>query len=229
MALWWRTVRSVGHVKIVHVDLSADPTREACALNWLDQEERNRHQQMQTNEGKRQFSLCRSALRASLVKILDCRNEDLRFSDSRKSKPVAFVCGKLVNQEFNVSHSYEHALLALSEKGRVGIDVEERVVRYDIGGEITKAFSPIERKALTNSLGENKIQMFFRLWTVKESLIKAIGEGFRLDTSSFTIPERLIHGARRANFHFPETPDQEWQIENLENEQFAAALTYEIE
>ena len=151
----------------------------------------------------------------------------MRFSDSREAKPFAIVCGEPVHQEFNVSHSYRHALLALSEKGKVGIDVEQRVVRYDIDGEVTRVFSPIEPKTLTNTLGENRVQMFFRLWTIKESLIKAIGEGFRFDTSSFTIPEALIDGAHRANFRFPHMLDQEWQIENLENEQFAAALTHE--
>ena len=226
MEPWWSPFRTIGHVRIIRVDLSAHPAREARALTWLDMDERQRHQRIQPEEGKRQFALCRSALRASLVETLHCKNDDLSFSDSRESKPVAIVCGKLVKHDFNVSHSFSHGLIALSEVGRVGIDVEERVVRYDIGGEITKAFSPTERLALKNTLGENNVGMFFRLWTIKESLIKAIGEGFRLDTSSFTIPEQLIHGARRANFRFPHLPDQEWQIENLENEQFAAALTH---
>lgn len=229
MEIWWRPFRTVGHVRIVHVDLSADPAREACALTWLDKDERQRHQRIQPKEGKRQFALCRSALRASLIEILHCNNDDLRFTDSRESKPVAIVRDKIVQHNFNVSHSYRHGMIALSEKGRVGIDVEERVVRYDIGGEITKAFSPTERMALRNTQGDNNVQMFFRLWTIKESLIKAIGEGFRLDTSSFTIPEKLLYGAHRANFRFPHLPDQEWQIENLENEQFAAALTHELD
>lgn len=196
-------------------------------MTWLDMAETQRHQRIQSIDGKRQFALCRSALRASLIKKLDCKNDDLRFSDSRESKPFAIVCGERVNQEFNVTHSYRHALLALSEEGKVGIDVEERVARYDISGEITKAFSPTERKALGNTLGKNRTLMFFRIWTIKESLIKAIGEGFRYDTSSFTIPEQLIYGARRANFRFPHAPEQEWQIENLENDQFAASLTHE--
>ena len=229
MELWWRTFQTVDRVEIVHVDLSANLGREACALNWLDSDELHRFHRYQTNEGRRQFALCRSALRASLVNTLGCNNEDLRFSDSRQSKPVATVSGKLIQHEFNVSHSHRHALIALSAKGKVGIDVEERVVRHDMDGEIAEVFSPLERETLSNTSGENKVQMFFRLWTIKESLIKAIGKGFRLDTSTFTIPEQLIHGARRANFRFPCSPAQEWQIENLENEQFAAALAHETE
>lgn len=227
MDLWWRNFRTLDQVVIIHVDLTADSAREESALNWLDEDELHRFQRFQTNDGKRQFALCRSALRASLVNTLGCKNEDLRLSDSRQSKPVATVCGKLVHCEFNVSHSQRHGLIALSENGKVGIDVEERVVRHDIDGEISKVFSPFERKALSNTFGENKVQMFFRLWTIKESVIKAIGEGFRFDTSSFTIPECLIHGMRHAKFRFPDLPEQEWQIENLENEHFAAALTYE--
>ena len=153
----------------------------------------------------------------------------MQFSDSLKAKPVAILDGEQSSHEFNVSHSYRHALLAFSDKGRVGIDVEERIVRHDIDGEISKAFSAIERKVLRSTSGEDKVQMFFRLWTIKESLIKATGRGFRCDTSSFTIPTNLIHGARRAHFQFPHAPKARWLIENLENDDFAAALTLETD
>lgn len=226
---WWQSIARVQHVEIFHVDLSPNSARERCARDWLDPNELLRFHRIQTEESKRQFVLCRSALRACLIELLDCKNESLQFTDSLKAKPVAILDGEQTSHEFNVSHSYRHALLAFSDKGRVGIDVEERIVRHDIDGEISKAFSAIERKALHSTSGEDKVQMFFRLWTIKESLIKATGRGFRCDTSSFTIPTHLIHGARRAHFQFPHASKDKWLIENLENDDFAAALTLETD
>ncbi len=122
-----------------------------------------------------------------------------------------------------------HGLLALAPHGRLGVDVEERRPRHDPDGHIRKVFAPREQEALAAARGARKTRMFFRLWTLKEAVIKALGTGFSLDTSTFEIPSSMYRrGARRASFRLPHLPHVRWRLEDLGNTDFAAAIAVEL-
>jgi phosphopantethiene-protein transferase len=75
---------------------------------------------------------------------------------------------------YNLSHGDGIAACIVGEK-ECGIDCER--VRQYREGVVKKAFSDAE-KALFETVGESeKNLLFFRLWTLKESYIKAIGIG----------------------------------------------------
>ena len=76
--------------------------------------------------------------------------------------------------------------------------------------------------------GQQKIAMFFKLWTVKEALVKALGVGMSLDTSEFEVPEKMRRGDKRSVFVFPHLPKIRWQLEDISDRRFAAAIAYEI-
>lgn len=77
------------------------------------------------------------------------------------------------NVEFNVSHSGDYAVLALSGVP-VGIDIQEKkVMEIDKLGK--KIFTPTDyRKFLASS---DRQELFFREWVRKESYVKMTGEG----------------------------------------------------
>ena len=85
-----------------------------------------------------------------------------------------------------------------------------------------------ERCELRCVQGERKVEMFFSLWTVKEALVKALGAGMTLDTSEFEVPLKMRRGAKRDVFVFPNVPDVKWQLEDISDRRFAAAMAYEI-
>ena len=51
--------------------------------------------------------------------------------------------------------------------------------------------------------------------------------GFSLDPLSFEIPSAMYSGTK-SQFQFPQMPAQKWQIEYIGNEEFAAAIAYEV-
>lgn len=110
----------------------------------------------------------------------------------------------------------------------MGVDVEERVLRYDIDGIARTVFGPNEQAELASASGWQKTRLFFRLWTLKEALIKAIGTGFSMNVAEFEIPSDMRLGARRSIFQFPQVPDIRWKLENLGNSDLAAAIAYEM-
>lgn len=86
---------------------------------------------------------------------------------------------------FNLSHSYGGVLCAVAPF-EIGCDIEKiRDTRLDVAHRV---FSDAEQ-ALLNALSNEteKKNLFFELWTKKESFMKATGEGF-LALSSNTYP-----------------------------------------
>lgn len=226
---WWRHYRNTGSAAVFHVDLTPHANREMGALAWLDTKERARWNRFRHTRPQREFSLCRAALRAILCSQLDCNNEELAFETSKHGKPFALVGGIPAPVNFNVSHSGLHGLIALVPEGRIGVDVEERITRRGLDATIETAFSVNERAELASTGGEQKIQLFFRLWTMKEALIKALGRGLSMDMSEVEIPATVRSGERSSMFRFPRMPAVRWWLENLGNPDFAAAIAYELD
>lgn len=213
---------------VYHVDLTPDARLEVDASASLDERELARRKRIVRPLPRRQFTLCRAALRTVLCRSLRCSNDELSFGASRYGKPFALVGSVPVSIAFNVSHSGRHGLIALASEGRIGVDVEEISARQDIDGDIRLLFSPGERARLNCADGQRKLELFWRLWTMKEALVKASGTGLSRDTVSFTIPPAMDLGATRTVFRFPDTPSIHWQLERLDSTRFAAALAHEV-
>lgn len=79
---------------------------------------------------------------------------------------------------FNISHSGEYAVAAVSEY-EIGIDIEK--IRPYRNGVAKRCFSEKEKELLQNRNEKEKI--FFYIWTLKEAYLKATGEGITRDLS----------------------------------------------
>ena len=86
---------------------------------------------------------------------------------------------------FNLSHSGDLVVLAV-DSHVVGIDVE-RIAPYP-KAMAQRVFTPHEQAWLEESKND---EVFYRLWTGKESILKALGLGLQLPPESFEIcPEQ---------------------------------------
>lgn len=225
---WCNHFRNVGSTTIVHVDLSPEKEWESEALGWLDGQEQARRQRFAYDGPRRRFTLCRAALRAILCEELRCQNEQLAFRASRFGKPYALVQDQPAPMSFNVSHSGNHGLVAYAPTGRLGVDIEERDPRRDLSLLIDTVLGPEERTALALTQGQARTHLFFKLWTLKEAVLKALGEGFALDATCIRIPTAIVGGRGSGMLQLPRLPEVTWQIEDLGNQEFAAAVAIEL-
>lgn len=225
---WCHSYAYEGEVALVHVDLTNNPQHEIAAHDLLDSEERQRANRFESRDARRNFILCRSALRVNLCSELQCKNRELSFTSVRNERPRAFVRGSEISYGFNVSHTSGHGLLAFTSKGRIGVDIENWNVRHDIDGEIRKVFSPSEQRRLKLEQSNRKLETFLLLWTLKEAFIKAIGEGFRADTTAFTIPDQLLDGEKRAVARFDSLSNAKWELVTYKDNKFVAAFAHEL-
>ncbi|MCY4640536.1 MAG: 4'-phosphopantetheinyl transferase superfamily protein [Chloroflexi bacterium] len=227
-APWWHPFATPEGATVLHVDLTPDAAREAGASSWLDEEEAERWRRYPYSGPRRQFALCRAALRAVLCEQLGCGNEELSFPTSAHGKPAALVGGEPAPVSFNVSHSGRHGLVAFAPGGRLGVDVEELGPRRNLELLMEGVLGPAERAAVRSREGPDQPRFFLRLWTMKEALLKAHGRGFLLDATAFEIPPAVRRGATRGTLELPQEPGVIWQLEELGDERFAAALARDV-
>ena len=222
---WWTPWREAEDSLILHVDLRPHPDRERRALAVLDEHERTRCTQFLAAGAWRRFALCRAALRINLCERLACANRELSFGYREHGKPYAKVNGAVpvAGAFFNVSHSGEHGLIGFANRAALGVDLEVRTPGRDFDGIGAVVYGPRERLALSAAAGTAKAHLFYRLWSLKEALIKALGTGFSLDPSRFEVPRSMLEGERAALFRFPHLPADRFRLEDLGEPRFAAA------
>ncbi len=225
---WWEPFTQIDSVRVVHVDLTPHESRETVGSAWLDSAERSRSDRFQHAPARRHFVLCRAALRSLLCTHLGYDNARLSFGAADGGKPFALVDGRPVEVGFNVSHSGRHGLIAVAPAGRVGVDLEERVPRHDLDRLIEAVFGPDERTDLAAVAGDDRIRLFFRLWTLKEAVAKALGTGFSVDVSRFEIPQAIRSGESRGVLRIPQISEARWQLTAIDDRRFAAAVAREI-
>ena len=76
--------------------------------------------------------------------------------------------------DFNISHSGNVAVCCATTKGKVGVDVEEM---YQVNVHDYDSYFTAKEWAIIDNSGD-KADAFFKLWTRKEAVLKAIGTGF---------------------------------------------------
>jgi 4'-phosphopantetheinyl transferase len=224
---WWSPFRANDAVSIAHVDLSVKSSIESEALEWLDSRELDRWRRYEYEGPRRRFALCRAALRAILCEELACSNEQLAFANSLHGKPVAMLANQDAAIHFNVSHSTNHGLVAVSSDRRVGVDVEERASRRNLDLLVDTVLSKNELANYAQSNECERYALFFKLWTIKEAVLKAYGVGLKTDVSSIEVPAAIRSGGMYGTMRLPELPAVTWHVEYLGTKQFAAAIAYE--
>lgn len=87
--------------------------------------------------------------------------------------------------QFNLSHAGAYVALAVG-RSAVGVDVEQVRLDRDLEGIARRFFAPEEQRWLARCDAIERSRCFFDLWSRKESLLKATGEGLAGSLASFS-------------------------------------------
>ncbi|NOU36129.1 MAG: 4'-phosphopantetheinyl transferase superfamily protein [Kiritimatiellaceae bacterium] len=128
------------------------------------------------------FILGRGLLRRVLADCLNREPSALRFNRNAQGKP--FLEGREL--EFNVSHSRDRLLIAVTAGRAVGVDIEFRRDGLNMKSIAKRWFSPEEQTFFQRL--ENPADGFFEIWAKKEAYVKALGVGIYKDLNTFAVP-----------------------------------------
>jgi len=166
-----------------------DTTRSGERLaTWLTEGERERAGRYRFEADRHRFSRARGLLRYLLGHYTGRAPQDVRFETGPMGKLHVAPSAGAEAIRFNVSHSYEWALIALSRDRDVGVDVEHhRPLHHDLFAIADRFFAPVEVEALRALPADQHHPAFYRIWSRKEAFIKATGQGVSAGLDTFAV------------------------------------------
>ena len=132
------------------------------------------------------FVVARAALRLILASCLRAEPAALRFNYSSAGKP-SLAHRQSRPLAFNLSHSHELALVAVTGGREVGVDVEHARELPELADIARRFFSPREAARLLALPVAEQPAAFFRCWTRKEAYLKARGDGIVAGLDRFDV------------------------------------------
>jgi|SRR5579883_535694 4'-phosphopantetheinyl transferase len=163
----------------------ADPGRISEDLwSTLSSDERNRANRFLHARDRSLFAMTHAALRALLSEATSVPADEILFAEGPYGKPsLAGMRGP----HFNISHSGSYALIGLSRGRPIGVDIE---AMRGTGDELKLAqsfFSDAEYHALQCLRDGLLLQAFYKIWTCKEAILKALGAGISEHLKDFSV------------------------------------------
>lgn len=115
-------------------------------------------------------------LRRVLALYLDDAPEEIALARGERGKP--HLATEPERLAFNLSHSGELTLVAVSRGREVGVDVERAKPERDLVALAERALAPEEAATVRAAAeGEERTGVFYELWTRHEARLKCLGIG----------------------------------------------------
>jgi 4'-phosphopantetheinyl transferase len=171
------------NLQLYQISLDISPIDCDRLWQFLSEDERSRSDRFKKEYLKRNFIAARGNLRIILAQWLNCEPREIYFQYGDRGKPYLQTSQTTRNSQeiyFNLAHSQNMAIYAVSRDRDVGIDLEFMNPKCDFEGIAKRYFLPSEQQVI-QYLGDRDrnlaIQAFYRAWTLKEAYGKATGAG----------------------------------------------------
>lgn len=172
-------------IHIWSANLVITPEQENNKMALLSMDEREKALRFHFPIHRQRYIAARSTLREILSFYLTSAPQDIVFSYSKNEKPLLLIPRESPLQ-FNLSHSDDLAIYALTLHHPIGIDVEKIKESYH-PGIAERFFSSQENNELMRLPVKDRIIGFYRIWSRKEAIIKATGKGLSTPLSAFSV------------------------------------------
>ncbi len=187
------------------------PTGSApVGADVLDSGEQARAARFVRQIDRERFIAAHVRMREILADYAGLAPSALRFGTTGRAKPVLAD-----GPAFNLSHSGGYAALAVAPDHDetalpLGLDIEAHRPIEPRVADIT--FSKAELSDLAALSGQEWRDGFFRCWTRKEAVIKALGTGLYMDLASFDVTLAAQDKARLTRIGAEHPQPHAWQM-----------------
>ena len=202
------------HIDVWRINISSNLSSLNGFLSIMHSDEIARANRYHQLKDKNRYIVSRGALRIILAKYLEQQPSSITFKTGANKKPYVVSAKPAIH--YNISHSGDWILLAVSNS-EIGADTEFIDPDFDYSDIIADNFSDEEINYIKE---EAPALRFYMLWTRKEALTKATGNG--LDDNLKLIP--CLNGT---NFVQSEVIASaiNWSIASFKlNEQYIASI-----
>ncbi len=168
----------------------ADTVQESAShfSALLSAEELARAQRFKFDIHREQFIISHGFKRSVLANYLNIEAASIQYQLGDKGKPSLLEAGYDRRAlQFNLTHTEDITLLAVTCDREVGVDIEYMDRKTDWQAIGQRFFTAPEQQALFSLTKEKQRSAFFQLWTRKEAYMKVLGSGLSLPPTAFTL------------------------------------------
>jgi len=202
----------------VHVCWSP-PSPDTSDVDWLDETERERFDRLLRVEDRRRFVTSRVLLKTVLGRLADTSPALVRLTydcprcDRSHGKPVVVGPPAAVCWQVSLSHCGDHVMVAATDAGPVGVDVE-RVAATGFDGFDDIALTSGERAEVDRIATAKQPWARAVYWARKEAVLKATGHGLAVDPAALEVSAPHLPPALMA-WHADEPPTLRVQLSDI--------------
>lgn len=163
----------------------ASPAAAEAARYWLSPEELERAERVRVMRARDEFVVGRALLRVLAGQATGVVPRSVEISVGAMGKL------RVPGVECNVAHSRGMVALALARDAAIGVDVEAQDRAVEALDVARDTFAPGEVEEIEAAREGERTAIFCRIWTKKEAVLKAHGQGLtkRLDTFAVSARE----------------------------------------
>ena len=181
-------ILQTGTAHVWAVDLERETFDGHMLAETLSADEWGRADRFVYEKHRAHFVAARGYLRAILAKYMQCKPGELAFFYGEHGKPALASPWDKSQLQFNLSHAAGLALIAISLRCKIGVDVEHLSRKVGHMQDIAKRFfAPGEYEQLCALPREEQRRAFFCCWTRKEAYLKAVGTGLAQSLKNFEV------------------------------------------
>ncbi len=175
----WRLLKGTptlchGEVHLYRIDLAGKRDQDR---RLLSADEIARAERLLDLRKQQFFIACRGTLRRALSRYLEISAQDIIFRYNAAGKP-SLAPDHHSDLVFNLSHSADCAVIAVTRGADIGVDVEKIDPALEFHKLAERFFDQSEQMVLQQIPASRQRRIFYRLWTIKESRLKMAGTGF---------------------------------------------------
>lgn len=171
------------------------------------------------------YVMSHGLLRYLLSLYISSEPHEIQYSVNQFGKP--FLKEKSSRVQFNMSHSKDYAAYIIGLDYQIGIDIEwkDKTINFEEISDLV--LSPAETNNFKTLEPKKKFHTFYDIWTKKEAIVKAIGEGLSYPIKTIEIMNSADNakGCYTVNgntFHCSE-------LQNLDGYAGAIALEHKVD
>ncbi len=211
-------------VRLVRASLDDPPVPADRLGDLLSPEERRRAERFRFDRDRRRYRVSRGLLRMLLGSLVERDPASLEILLGEHGKP-ALGSGPV----FNLSHSGAWWLCGYAAEGRLGVDVECHRVLKDLDSLALDTFHADEAAAVLDyPEGLERQGAFFRVWSRKESFIKAHGLGLAYPLDGFIVSAARAPSRELLDIADPGDDTRRWTMRSVSWEAgLEAAVTWD--
>lgn len=175
---------------------AAEPLAEILE-NSLSDDERAASEKLRDQRKKASFIARKAIARFLISKYTSIPASRLRFSMNQFGKPELLALQDSSSISFNISHSGEWLVIIFSQNKSVGIDIELMRQDFPVTEISNRFFTCMEKERIKSCPGNERLEIFYRMWVRKEAYVKALGKGLYMPLDSFHVPLDQLDSTER--------------------------------